>query len=151
MFNRHLTFSKNLFLLFLLFLIIQPVIYSQVISGTVKEKTSNFMIENAKVTIMDYTTGTTDSVFTNNIGRWSYNLITSVEDEEYNPDNFIVMQNFPNPFNPSTKIQFAINSDKNVEILIHNILGELIDYKEQFLNAGSYSIEWQSKGAAGVY
>ena len=149
--NYCLSALKNFLLLFFLFLIIQPYLYSQTISGTVKEKTSNFLIENAKVTIIDYTAGTNDSVFTNNIGRWSYNLVTSVEGEGYNPDNFIVMQNFPNPFNPSTKIQFTVPADENVEILIHNILGELIDYKQQFFNAGSYSIEWQSKGAAGVY
>jgi len=151
MFNNCITTKKNLFLLFLFFLIIQPDIYSQIISGTVKEKTTNFLIENAKVTVIDFTAGITDSVFTNNIGRWSYNLVTSVEDEGYNPDNFKVMQNYPNPFNPSTTIQFAIASDENVVILVHNILGELVDYKQQFLNAGSYSIEWQSKGAAGVY
>lgn len=150
MFGYQLTAFKNLLLL-LLFLIIHTNIYSQIISGTVKEETSNVTIQNAKVTIIDYTAGTTDSVLTNNIGRWSYNLVTSVDDEGYNPDNFIVMQNFPNPFNPSTQIQFSFASGENVKILVHNILGELVDYKQQVLNAGSYSIEWQSKGAAGVY
>lgn len=135
----------------LLHLLINSYTYSQIVSGTVKEETTNVNIQNAKVIIIDYTAGTTDSVFTNNIGRWSYNLVTSVTDEGNNPDNFIVMQNFPNPFNPSTKIQFAIAEERNVEFLVHNILGELVDYKVQFLNAGSYSIEWQSKGAAGVY
>ena len=141
---------KNLFLLTLLFLFPQKI-HSQIITGTVKEKITNVTIQNAKVTIIDNSAGTTDSVFTNSIGRWSYNLVTSVENERNTPDNFVVMQNYPNPFNPSTTIQFAIGSDKNVKILVHNILGELIDYKEQFLSAGSYSFEWKSRGAAGVY
>jgi membrane dipeptidase len=142
---------KKSSLLFLFLLIIQPDIYSQIVSGTVKEAITSATLENAKIIIINYTAGTVDSVFTNNIGRWSYSLPTSVNNEVGPPDNFFVMQNFPNPFNPSTKIQFIINSDENVEISIHNILGELVDYREQYLRAGTYSIEWQSKGAAGVY
>ena len=38
-----------------------------------------------------------------------------------------------------------------VEISVHNILGELVDYKSQFLTAGNYSINWISRGSAGVY
>ena len=141
---------KKLSILFL-FLLIHPDVFSQIVSGTVKEAITSVTLVNAKVIIINSTAGTIDSVFTNNIGRWSYSLPTSVNNEGGPPDNFFVMQNFPNPFNPSTKIQFIINSDENVEISIHNILGELVDYREQYLRAGTYSIEWQSKGAACVY
>jgi membrane dipeptidase len=142
---------KKPVILILFFLLIKTNLFAQFVSGTVKEKITASTIKNAKVKIINRTAGTIDSVLTNNIGRWSYSLPTFVENEYYRPDNFVVMQNYPNPFNPSTNIQFTINSDENVEILIHNILGELVDFKGQFLYAGSYSVDWQSKGATGVY
>ncbi len=67
------------------------------------------------------------------------------------PNNLEVMQNFPNPFNPSTKIGFLIPADENVSILVHNILGELVDVKNSFLSKGNYVVDWFSKGSAGVY
>ncbi|MGQ9642298.1 MAG: membrane dipeptidase [Ignavibacterium sp.] len=72
-------------------------------------------------------------------------------DDDILPNEFYVSQNFPNPFNPSTKIQFLLNRADNVEISIHNSLGELIDYKQIFLSAGFYSFEYISRGAAGIY
>jgi len=137
-------------ILFFLIILSGKILYGQVISGTVKEDITNEFLENVKVTMFNQTTGTIDSVFTNNIGRWVYNLPTSVYDDNQ-PGTFSLLQNYPNPFNPSTNIQFTINNNSFVEIIIHNILGEVVDRKEQFLTAGTYNIEWQSKGAAGVY
>jgi membrane dipeptidase len=67
------------------------------------------------------------------------------------PENFLVYQNYPNPFNPSTRIQFFILNENIVELFVHNILGEVVDYKQIFLQAGEYSIDWKGTGSAGVY
>lgn len=124
--------------------------FSQTISGIVKDKISLKPLQNVKVTVTNLSNGLSDSAFTNSNGMWYFNLLTGVE-QDILPNDFYVSQNFPNPFNPSTKIQFLLSKDDNVEIYIHNVLGELIDYKQQFLMQGFYSIEYQSKGAAGVY
>jgi membrane dipeptidase len=124
--------------------------FSQTISGIVKDKVSLKPLQNVKVTVTNLSNGLSDSAFTNSNGIWYFNLLTGVE-QDILPNDFYVSQNFPNPFNPSTKIQFLLSKDDNVEIYIHNVLGELIDYKQQFLTQGFYSIEYQSKGAAGVY
>jgi len=116
----------------------------------VKDKVSLKPLQNVKVTVTNLSNGLSDSAFTNSNGMWYFNLLTGVE-QDILPNDFYVSQNFPNPFNPSTKIQFILSKDDNVEIYIHNVLGELIDYKQQFLTQGFYSIEYQSKGAAGVY
>ncbi|MBP9581879.1 MAG: membrane dipeptidase [Ignavibacterium sp.] len=93
-----------------------------------------------------------DSVFSDAAGNWQYNIITAVVNEiQYLPTSMEVMQNFPNPFNPSTKISFLIPVDNNVTIQIHNILGELVDMKNTFLSKGNYVVDWFSKGGAGVY
>lgn len=42
------------------------------------------------------------------------------------PKSIQLFQNFPNPFNPFTRIQFTINSDQFVSLNIFNSLGEKI-------------------------
>ena len=122
------------------------------ISGNVKDVKTNSPIEGAKVQIKNISNGMVDSVFSDVIGNWQYDIATSVEDGiNYLPTSLEVMQNFPNPFNPSTKIGFLIPADDNVTISVHNILGELVDVKSSFLTNGNYIVDWYSKGSAGVY
>jgi membrane dipeptidase len=122
------------------------------ITGNIKDLISNSPIENAKVQIKDLHGGFVDSVFSDAIGNWQYDILTSVEDESINiPNNLEVYQNFPNPFNPSTKINFSIPTNENVTIMVHNILGQLVDQKTQFLSAGNFIVDWFSRGSAGVY
>lgn len=125
--------------------------FAQNVTGSVRDLIKNTPISNVKVKIKNLSTGIEDSVYSNSNGQWIFNLATSVDDNDAVADNFHVFQNYPNPFNPSTKINFLINEDDFVEIYIHNILGELIDSKKEFLNAGLYSLEYQSTGSAGVY
>jgi hypothetical protein len=59
------------------------------------------------------------------------------------PANFVLNQNFPNPFNPSTTIQYFLPRSKEVVLKIYNLQGQeietLINEKQ---NAGSYEIFW---------
>ncbi len=125
---------------------------AQTLTGNVKDLKTNAPILNSKVEIKNLDNGIIDSVFSDQSGNWTYNLITSVNGDDFTiPNSLYVDQNFPNPFNPSTRIQFSIPVDGLVEVSVHNILGELIDLKSQFLTAGNYSINWISRGSAGVY
>jgi membrane dipeptidase len=137
--------------LFLFLLLSFYSIKAQNITGQVKDLIKNTGLSGVKVKIKNLSTGLEDSVLTNQNGQWIFNLATSINENDLVADNFQVFQNYPNPFNPSTKINFLINEDDFVEIYIHNILGELIDSKKEFLNAGVYSFEYQSTGSAGVY
>ena len=144
---------KNIYTIVFLFLssIVQ---FSQSISitGNIKDVQTNSPIENAKVQIKNISNGIIDSVFSDTFGNWQYDIATAVEDDIYYlPTNLEVMQNFPNPFNPSTKIGFLIPADENVSILVHNILGELVNEKSTYLSKGNYVVDWFSKGSAGVY
>lgn len=141
---------NKIILSIVLFLSFNSLNISQTISGIVKDKISLKPLENVKVEVTNLSTGVRDSVFSNSNGRWYFNLLTD-NDDDILPNQIYVSQNFPNPFNPSTKIQFLLNRADNVEISIHNSLGELIDYKQNFLSAGFYSFEYISKGAAGIY
>ncbi len=68
------------------------------------------------------------------------NVISSVVPEEYSLDN-----NYPNPFNPSTKIRFAVPETGNVELNVYDskgsLVGKLVNGR---LNAGLYEYEFNA-------
>ena len=73
-------------------------------------------------------------------------------------NNFELYKNYPNPFNPQTKIIFGIPHEADIRILIYDILGRKIkEINYENLNAGKHSIIWNTKDdfannvAPGVY
>jgi len=74
------------------------------------------------------------------------------------PKSFSLGQNFPNPFNPSTKIRFQIPAIAGttrgaVSLKIYDALGrEIVTLVNEELNPGTYEIEWNAaKYTSGVY
>jgi flagellar hook assembly protein FlgD len=67
--------------------------------------------------------------------------------------DFILNQNFPNPFNPETNVSFTIPNASNVKITIYNQIGERVgELVNKNLEAGSYSYSWNaSKQSSGIY
>ncbi len=60
------------------------------------------------------------------------------------------LSNFPNPFNPSTVINYSIPSAQTVKILIYNILGEKVkELVNSSMEAGSYSVQWNGDNQFG--
>lgn len=79
---------------------------------------------------------------------------TSVEQEEgIFPSEFSLEQNFPNPFNPSTKIKFAVPSAGSVKILVSDILGrEVTTLVNDNFEPGNYSVLFEADHlSSGVY
>jgi len=66
---------------------------------------------------------------------------------------FSLAQNVPNPFNPTTTINFTISEDDFVTLDIYNVAGQKVDtLVNDFKSAGNYSVTWDSSGlSAGVY
>ncbi len=51
--------------------------------------------------------------------------------------------NYPNPFNPTTTIEFSVESDSNIELIIYNIKGQKIKTATQKqYEKGIHSIIW---------
>jgi len=81
-------------------------------------------------------------------------IITDIEKESTGlPTNFFLSQNWPNPFNPITKINYELPITYYVDLSIYNLLGQivatLVDKKQP---AGSYQVEWDASGfASGIY
>ncbi len=61
--------------------------------------------------------------------------------------------NFPNPFNPTTKINYQIKKDGFVSLKIYNVIGQLVkELVGEFKNAGNYIVEFNgSYLASGTY
>jgi len=58
--------------------------------------------------------------------------------------------NYPNPFNPTTTISYAIATDGNVVLDIYNSKGQKIStLVNEFTTAGSHSIIWNGQDAKG--
>ena len=69
------------------------------------------------------------------------------------PRSYSLSHNFPNPFNPSTTIQFAIRNLQFTSLKIFNIVGqEVATLVNEELKPGSYQVTWDAIGfASGVY
>ncbi len=69
------------------------------------------------------------------------------------PEDFSLAQNFPNPFNPVTKISFGLPENEYVNLVVFDILGNCVStLVNQELNAGMYEIDFDASHlAAGVY
>ena len=66
---------------------------------------------------------------------------------------FILHQNYPNPINPFTKINYELEQDAKVELVVYNILGKEIKILiNSFQKVGSYSIYFDGSNIpAGIY
>jgi hypothetical protein len=69
------------------------------------------------------------------------------------PEKHRLLGNYPNPFNPDTRIQYEIAEQARVELSIFNAMGRrvgtLVNRMEQ---AGTYEVAWSGRDyPAGVY
>jgi len=79
--------------------------------------------------------------------------ITSIEEynEPFLPKATVLMQNFPNPFNPSTVLTFDLVSSGHVTVQIFDVSGRLVrTLVDERRNAGRHQIEWNGEDARGV-
>jgi hypothetical protein len=74
------------------------------------------------------------------------------------PSTIQLTPNFPNPFNPSTTIGYALPADMMVELVVYNLLGQrLKTLTSGIQRAGYHSVKWDgtneygSSMASGVY
>ena len=77
--------------------------------------------------------------------------IVSVNEEENNlPNDFELFQNFPNPFNPETKIKFSLPSVSEIKMNIYDILGkEIKKLISETRSSGEYEITWYGTDNSG--
>ena len=74
----------------------------------------------------------------------------SVNNESIIPSEFALEQNFPNPFNPDTKITYDIAHAGPISIVVYDILGrKILDLVNEYKSPGKYTIVWNGNDIAG--
>ena len=73
--------------------------------------------------------------------------------EEYVPREIELLPNYPNPFNPSTNIQFRLPKRGYVELDVYSVLGQKVaTLLRDELDAGTHTTSWNAdRLASGVY
>ena len=76
-----------------------------------------------------------------------------VSDGSSQPDGFSLSYNYPNPFNPRTKINYTLANAARVLLKVFNVLGkEVATLVNEEKRAGSYEINFNAAGlTSGVY
>lgn len=156
--------------------VLAPVSSGMVLSGTELTNSSNRPMTSGTISFQfTYTapsTAGTDSLFATGLATNS-DASTSGDDWNWAPEKKIIVknsvgiqnissevpasfkleQNFPNPFNPSTKIRFSLPESTFATLTIYDVSGKAIDKAfNGKLNAGVY--EYQLNGAnlsTGIY
>lgn len=82
-----------------------------------------------------------------------YENVSIVEDKVEKVSEFKLSNAYPNPFNPSTTIEFSIPKENFVNITIYDLKGNVVD---QLVNenksGGNYKINWNAENyPSGVY
>ncbi len=88
---------------------------------------------------------------------WENTLITYIEvpnfSSTYFPNDFTLKNNFPNPFNPSTTIEYSLPKAANVRIEVYNVAGQKIEtLLNNAIKAGHHEIEFNAQNlSSGIY
>jgi hypothetical protein len=76
--------------------------------------------------------------------------INDVSDSIYFPSSVKLNGNYPNPFNPTTTINYSLKENSKVELKIYNIKGQLIKtLVNEFKPAGEHSVIWNGTDDSG--
>ena len=68
-----------------------------------------------------------------------------------NPGRFSLKQNFPNPFNPTTNIQYQINEPMEISISVYDLEGRIVaEFRKSHVDVGEYSWTWNGRDLSGT-
>jgi hypothetical protein len=98
---------------------------------------------------------TDEDVFDISDGVFTIEPVTGMEDENNKliPDKYILSQNHPNPFNPTTKIKYALPDPGLVTIRVYDVLGnEVAILVNERMEEGRYEATLDASSlSSGVY
>ncbi len=84
-------------------------------------------------------------------GTYEYSNVVEVKNDV--PGEFSLKQNFPNPFNPSTSIKFALPVDSKVTLQVYNMIGQVVaTLADGNYSAGTHNVNFNAANlTSGMY
>jgi len=86
--------------------------------------------------------------------EFDYGPYTSVEHTDVlEPTVFVLAQNYPNPFDPSTLIEYRLPRGQHARIEVYNAAGQQVDVLvDAWRCAGAHLVQWNGRGrGSGTY
>lgn len=105
----------------------------------------------AVVVWQDYRSGNNADIY--EVGFNTTGIIAIENNGSLTPDKFVLSQNFPNPFNPVTDINYQLPVSSNVKLTVYDLLGRMVAVlvNEQ-KSAGYHKTKWDASNfPSGVY
>ncbi len=86
------------------------------------------------------------------IAEWDDGTVSIRDITTIMPDDYNLAQNFPNPFNPTTRIEYYLPVNNTISLTIYNMLGQEIVklVNNQSTVGGSHFIVWNGTDKNGV-
>ena len=83
--------------------------------------------------------------------HWAYmGALSTVNDDNITANKFELKGNYPNPFNPTTKIRFTNDRASNVKVTVYSLKGEKVaTIMNKQVNSGTYDVSWNGKNTSG--
>ncbi len=143
---------KLRFFLVINYFIFSIALYSQAFSVNGKITASRFPVKDAVITFIDNSDTTKKyTALTDNYGNYKLDILTSLTDNNNEiPNNFILGQNYPNPFSSSTSIPYSLSKESDVQITIYDILGRVVrKFNAGVQSVGAHNILWDGRNNFG--
>ncbi len=79
--------------------------------------------------------------------------VSNINDNNKIPDKIKLFSNYPNPFNPTTTIEYEIPNHNLIQLNVYNLIGEKIaTLVNGYKIAGNYSVEFDGSNlSSGIY
>ncbi|MDF1544360.1 MAG: T9SS type A sorting domain-containing protein, partial [bacterium] len=116
-------------------------------NGTSLPNSNSYLAGPTLVSVGEISENGTDITADLNVG-----IAASVADEldQAVADKFQLKQNYPNPFNPSTNIDFEVEVNALVQLVVYNIAGQIVaTLLDTQLSPGEHTILWDTRDEQG--
>src|SRR5664279_2056044 len=129
----------------ILVLLLPIFLYAQTVTGKLVDQNGNGL---SGVQLQLYSTPKNYTATSSADGSFTFTNVTEVKDQQL-PTGYSVSANYPNPFNPRTRIEITLPNNGIVKVELYNQIGQKVRADiEKYFTAGNNSIDLELNGLA---
>ncbi len=84
-------------------------------------------------------------------GKIPVGITTDLNENAGMPSDFVLYQNYPNPFRSQTRFEYGLPRSADISIKVHNSLGQVVrELISAKIQAGFYTVSWDGKNDKGL-